>query len=251
MPDRQVVFFQVRIESGYSGEHWLLLKSARFRLLAFASAQLPIPNCASSGSDPYEHVLDAIDKHEFVKAPCLNAMVKDGVRSNGLLENVHSTGRVVLSILTKSRLVDDVYPESDPHPGISYGSRVGAFDFYYAGIMVILGIESGVIENGCSYAGNMPWASTACNADFDRERFREIQIWKLGLIPVLNIRHYDLHGDEYNNSPYLYCTFDIDGMPYESFEYRIVGRDEYDWPLNPELQLREEAVRPQPSQSQT
>ena len=167
-------------------------------------------------------------------------MVKDGVRSNGLLENVHSTGRVVLSILTKSRLVDDVYPESDPHPGISYGSRVGAFDFFYAGIMVILGIESGVIENGCSYAGNVPWASTACNADFDRERFREIQIWKLGLIPVLNIRHYDLHGDEYNNSPYLYCTFDIDGMPYESFEYRIVGRDEYDWPLNPELQLREE-----------
>jgi hypothetical protein len=141
------------------------------------------------------------------------------------------------------RIGDDVYPEVDDRPGTGISSwfRVEPYDFYHAGIKVILGIESGVIEHGWSWNGK--WAISRNEADFDKERFKKIDIWNLGLIPFRNIRHYDLHGDEFYNDPHLYCTFNIDGMPYERFEHAVVGRDEYDWPLKAELQLPEEAVR--------
>lgn len=140
------------------------------------------------------------------------------------------------------RIGDDAYPRIDEGPGISSWFKLELFDFYHAGIRCILSIESGAIDNGDYYAGNKHWAITSYEADIDRARFKEIGIWKLGLIPFRNIRYYDLLGDEYYNFPHLYCTFSINGMPYEGFEYAVVGRDEYDWPLDPELQLPEEAV---------
>jgi hypothetical protein len=141
------------------------------------------------------------------------------------------------------RIGDNCYPEVDDSPGISSSFKVEMFDFYHRGIKVILGIESGVIGIGFSYAGNQSWAIIPFQADFDHDHFREIGVWKLGLIPFRNIRHYDPHGDEYHGCPHLYCDFSVNGMPYEGFEHAVVGKGEYDWPLKPELRLSEEAVR--------
>jgi hypothetical protein len=51
------------------------------------------------------------------------------------------------------------------------------------------------------------------------------------------------YGDEYYPFPHLYCDFSINGMPYESVENAVVGKDEYDWPLKPELRLSADDVK--------
>ena len=140
------------------------------------------------------------------------------------------------------RVENDVYPEIDDSPGISSWFRLEPYDFYHRGMKFILGIESGALETGCGYAGNGRWAITKFEANIDYGRFRSVNIWHLGLIPFANIRHYDLKGDEYYNDPHLYCDFSIEGAPYESFEYAVVGKDEYDWPLKPEMRVPEDAV---------
>ena len=141
------------------------------------------------------------------------------------------------------RIDDDCYPEMDESPGISSWFKVELFDFYHGGIKVILGIESGIIgKEFCPW--NQHWAIIPYKADFDRDYFQENDIWKLGLIPFRNIRHYDPRGDENYGIPHLYCDFSINGMPYESFEHAVVGKSEndYDWPLRPELRLSSEAA---------
>jgi hypothetical protein len=143
------------------------------------------------------------------------------------------------------RIDKDTYPDLDASPGISSWFNVEIFDFYHGGIKVILNIESGVIGKGTFCLGSQHWAIIPFQADFDHDRFREIGIWTLGLIPFRNIQHYDPHGDEHYPFPHLYCDFSINGMPYESFEHAVVGKGEYDWPLKPELQLSAEAVRGQ------
>jgi hypothetical protein len=149
------------------------------------------------------------------------------------------------------RVDNDVYPEIDEGPGISSWFRLEPYDFYHRGVKFVLGIESGVLEIGCGYVGNGRWAMTKDDVDFDAKLFRKVSLWRLGLIPFCNIRHYDLEGDEYYNYPHIYCDFSIDGMPYEDFEFAVVGKDEYDWPLKPELRVTEEAVlkRKEPEQS--
>jgi hypothetical protein len=140
------------------------------------------------------------------------------------------------------RIGDDRYPDMEDGPGISSWFKVELFDFYHRGIKVILGIESGVIELGWGYPGNKGWGITSYEADFDHNRFRRIGIWKLGLIPFRNIRHYDLDGDEYYNFPHIYCLFSINGMPNEGLECAVVGEEEYDWPLKDEFRIPEDAV---------
>jgi hypothetical protein len=141
------------------------------------------------------------------------------------------------------RLGDDSYPDLDDQSiGISSWFKVELFDFYHGGIKVILSIERGVVDQGSFSLSSQQWATIPFASDFDRLRFREVGIWRLGLIPFQNIRHYDLHGDEYYGFPHIYCDFSIKGMPYESFEYAIVGKDEYDWHLKPENRLAEQVV---------
>lgn len=131
------------------------------------------------------------------------------------------------------RLDDDCYPNIDNRPGISSWFKLELFDFYHRGIVVILDIERGLITNG-HY-----WTTIAHDVDFDPSRFTEVKIWRLGKIPFRNIRHYDLHGDEFYNCPHLYCAFDNDDMPYEAFSYALVGEDgEYDWPLQADRRLQ-------------
>jgi hypothetical protein len=149
------------------------------------------------------------------------------------------------------RLDNDIYPDIDESPGISSWFKLELFDFYHNGIKVILGIESGAIEDGFGFPGNMHWAKTSYKADIDDTQFKAINIWHLGLIPFRNIRTYDLAGDEYYNFPHLYCEFSVNGMPYERFEYAVVGKDgEYDWPLKEELRLIEAAVLKRPDTAQ-
>lgn len=190
---------------------------------------------------------DQMRKH-FLK-PWEETTPEHSLRAARVVEHPYKKFRYSEVII--HRIGDDAYPEIDEGTGISSWFKVELFDFYHAGIKAVLGIDSGVIEHGWPHAGNKPWAITMYNADFDRDRFREIGIWKLALIPFRNIRHYDLHGDEYYNFPHLYCTFSIQGMPYEGFEYAVVGKDEYDWPLNPEFRLPEDAVRAQPLEAET
>lgn len=142
------------------------------------------------------------------------------------------------------RLGDDTYPDLDDRPGISPWFKVEPFDFYYRGLKVILGIESGVIENSPSYAGNLHWAIIPFDGLYDTAQFRRISVWRLGLIPFRNIRHHDSRGDEYYNCPHLYCDFCINSMPYEGFEHAVVAKDGefYDWPLKAALRLPAEAV---------
>ena len=137
------------------------------------------------------------------------------------------------------RLGDETYPEiDDQEPGISPWFKVELFDFYHAGIKVILGIEPGVVENDWTYGSGKGWAIAIPGRKFDFAKFRRVNIWKLGLIPFKRIRHYEPHGDEYYNRPHIYCSFDKQAMPYEKFEYAVVGGDEgYDYPLKTELQL--------------
>lgn len=151
------------------------------------------------------------------------------------------------------RLEDDNYPDIVNENGISSWCRLEPYDFYHNGIKVILWIESGVIEDCQGYAGNMHWAIIPFGADFDRTVFRPISIWKLGLIPYRNIRHYDPNGDEYYNEPHLYCDFNVNGMPYEGIEYAVVAKDgeAYDWPLDPALQLPTETVAIPPNGEKT
>ncbi|MCU1300750.1 MAG: hypothetical protein JWQ87_1034 [Candidatus Sulfotelmatobacter sp.] len=135
------------------------------------------------------------------------------------------------------RIGDDCYPTVDENPGISSWFRIELFDFYHNGIMVVLRIERGVIGDGGQ------WAIIPYDADFDRSRFRELNIWHLGMIPFRNIRHYDVSGDEYYNSPHVYCAFADDSQPYEGFAYAVVGSEnEYDWPLKLSDQLTEADV---------
>lgn len=140
------------------------------------------------------------------------------------------------------RIDNDLYPEIDEGPGISSWFRLEPYDFYHRGVKFILGIESGALEIGCGFAANGRWAITKDDVNLDLEHFRKVNLWHLGLIPFCNIRHYDLDGDEYYNYPHIYCDFSIEGMPYEGFEFAVVGKDEYDWPLKAELRVAEEAA---------
>ena len=141
------------------------------------------------------------------------------------------------------RLGDDPYPEDECRPGeISPWFKLELYDFYHNGIKVILGIESGVVGKEPFYVGVQHWAMIPFGGAFDITRFRETNIWRLGRIPFRNIRHYDLHGDGYYPFPHIYCDFSINGMPYEAFEYAVVGKGEYDWPLDASLRLTAEQV---------
>lgn len=132
------------------------------------------------------------------------------------------------------RIDDQTYPRCREASGISPWFKVKLYDFYHGGIVVVLRVEHVVIDGGGA------WAVVPYGSPFNQRRFSLINAWHLGRIPFRNIRHYDKCGDEIYPFPHIYCSFDDDGMPYESFEYAKVGGDrEYDWPLDPQRQLAE------------
>jgi len=132
-------------------------------------------------------------------------------------------------------ITDTTYPEVDdsPGPGISGWFKVELYDFYHNGLVVILGLDRGVIDT----RGH--WKVIRHDATYDESRFREIKVWHLGRVPWRNIRECDPDGDEYHNFPQLYCDFADNGMPYEDFVYAMLDED-YDWPLGQEKCLGEQ-----------
>jgi hypothetical protein len=113
--------------------------------------------------------------------------------------------------------------------------KVELYDFYHNGLLVIVWLSRGVIDN------KGRWAIIEHKAFFDTTKFREIKIWHLGKIPWRNIRAYDLDGDEYYNFPHIWCTFANGQGPYEGMTFAILG-DGYDWPLDDKKRISQEDV---------
>lgn len=127
-------------------------------------------------------------------------------------------------------LDDSTYPDIDIGPGMSGWFKVELYNLYHNGLEAILGIDRGIIDK------HGQWAAIASDQHFDRTRYQEVKLWRLGRIPWRNIREYDLDGDEYYNGPHLYCRFADDGTPYEAVIYAMMGPD-HDWPLNADNQF--------------
>lgn len=135
------------------------------------------------------------------------------------------------------RLGDTLYPEFDEGPRISNWFKLETFDFYHNGIEGILSVEYALVsEHG------RQWASLK---DGEVEQsfptgVRVVKIFKTGKIPWRNIRHFDLHGDNFYNCPHLYCLYADDGMPYEGFGYYLIANDssyEFELPLADRVDL--------------
>jgi hypothetical protein len=73
--------------------------------------------------------------------------------------------------------------------------------------------------------------------------FWPAKVFKTGKIPWRNIRHYDLHGDEYYPFPHLYCLYADGGMPYEGFGYYTISpNDGYHFGLPSEAKVELERL---------
>ena len=127
------------------------------------------------------------------------------------------------------RLGETSYPSTDEDPGISDWFKLEAFDFYHNGIEGILNIEYALVSNE-----TRQWAPL----DYDQSQqtfpagFSVVKVFKTGRIPWRNIRHHDLHGDDYYRCPHFYCLYAKDGMPYEGFGYYIINEpDSYEFEL--------------------
>jgi len=98
-----------------------------------------------------------------------------------------------------------------------------------SGIEGILGLEYVLLAEHTQSWSSLP--EDQRQGPFPK-RFYVAKVFKTGRIPFRNIRHYDLRGDEYYNSPHLYCLYADDGMPYESFVYYVISdADTYHFPL--------------------
>ena len=130
---------------------------------------------------------------------------------------------------------DKLYPEIDSTHRPSGWFKVELYDFYHNGLLVIVWLSRGVIDN------KGRWAIIEHKALFDTTKFREVKIWHLGKIPWRNIRVYDLEGDQYYNFPHIWCSFTNGHGPYEGMTFAILG-DDYDWPLDDSRRISPEDV---------
>ena len=121
------------------------------------------------------------------------------------------------------RLGDTLYPDFDPAPGISNWFKLETFDFYFNGIEGILNIEYVLTTEFTKSWSPLP--DNRRDEAFPKG-FWPVKVFKTGRIPWRNIRHYDLHGDEYYPFPHLYCLYADNGMPYEGFEYYAISEND-------------------------
>lgn len=142
--------------------------------------------------------------------------------------------RFLYSRVIVREINDESYPESDSRSeGISPWFRLGTYDFYHRGMKFALGM----LENGIIDSQNR-WALVESNHEVDEAVYQVVYIRRLGLIPFRNIQHCRWQGDEYYAEPHLFCSFSINGMPYESFEYRYLDKTSgIEWPLRLENRL--------------
>jgi hypothetical protein len=124
--------------------------------------------------------------------------------------------------------IDDAsYPNVDSRDevGISGWFRLELWDFYFNGLEFVIGVDHGIIDD----EGN--WAMLEQEAEWDRGRFREINLYRLARIPYENIVEVDVEGDEYYPEPHFFCRFAHGGQPYEGFRHRVI-EDNKTWPLD-------------------
>jgi hypothetical protein len=151
-------------------------------------------------------------------------------------EEYHSRPRRPYDKLAYSEIVihsidDEAYPNSDNRrTRMSSWVKKEVYDFYYNGLSVLVRVESGIID------GDGNWSIIENGWEFDKTKYKSVNIIKLGNIPFNNIVEYDLDGDDYYNCPHVYCVYANNGMPYEGFTYVISG-EEYDPPLDPDSQF--------------
>jgi hypothetical protein len=131
----------------------------------------------------------------------------------------------------------DDYPKTDDGAGggISAWFKLELFDFYNNGLLVILRLSRGIMDE----SGR--WSIIGHSDKFDEATFSEIRIWELANIPFRNIRHYELRGDNHYNMPHLYCAFADGGTPYEGYSFAIAPGDSYDYLLKTENQIKNAA----------
>lgn len=115
---------------------------------------------------------------------------------------------------------DNFYPEPDPNAiGISPWFKVEPYNFYHNGLEVTLSIEKAIFSEGNE------WDIVRYNEKPRKEKYLEANVFVIGRIPFENIIDYDVSGDEYYNSPHIYCDFKNGGQPYEEIVYSLVSRE--------------------------
>lgn len=187
---------------------------------------------AKAPSDPFHERERQVKRDLKTRRDLERAMLKpfDPRNPNRKPPEAFVTSKIIVRSLD-----DTTYgkPGPDP-PGTSSWYRTEPYSFYHGGLMVIVWLNQGIIDD----AGR--WALIKYNEDLkglNLDGFRSVQVWVLGKIPWRNIRAYDFKGDEYYNEPHLYCAFADDGTPYEGYAYYLDG-DTYDWPLDPNKEIR-------------
>jgi hypothetical protein len=113
---------------------------------------------------------------------------------------------------------DKAYPNIDEnHKGISPWFKAEVYDFYHNGLEVTIGLDY-IIMDTDGY-----WDVIKHNEEYDEQKYARHKAYYNGLIPFENIIDYDLSGDEYYREPQFYCDFKFNGMPYEGFNYVLIG----------------------------
>ena len=107
----------------------------------------------------------------------------------------------------------DIYPSLDLiTPGISPWFKLEYFRFYHRGISLILGIVNVQVNH------NEQWKLSE-REDRILPGWIMISAYVIGNIPFDNVVDIDLAGDEFTNSPHLYCEFNSLGQSYEEIWY--------------------------------
>jgi len=124
------------------------------------------------------------------------------------------------------------YLKAEDYPGvISSWFKHELFDFYNDGLLVILRVSRGIVNERAG------WAVLKHGERFDESTFAETHILELGNIPFRNIRHYELRGDNHYNMPHVYCAFADAGTPYEGYSFAMAMGGSYEYLLKPENQI--------------
>ncbi|MEI8202455.1 MAG: restriction endonuclease [Bacteroidota bacterium] len=111
--------------------------------------------------------------------------------------------------------------DNDNYPSVNDDSewfKAEIYDLYFEGLEIDLFDQTEIFVNE---EGN--WDLVNNNEVNSLNKYNVIKARKIGRIPFTNIIEYDFSGDEYHPYPNLYCRFNFNESPFESFEYYTYG----------------------------
>jgi hypothetical protein len=185
---------------------------------------------------PRESSLRAVEKRIKRDLKMRNQMHRDFLKtsneySSGSRKHPYDRFRYSEVIIHDLERTGD-YLKIDDSPGvISSWFKHELFDFYNNGLLVILRVSRGIIDEGGR------WSILRDGEQFDESIFAEVHILELGNIPFRNIRHYELRGDNHYNMPHVYCAFADAGTPYEDYSFAMAPGESYEYLLKNENQI--------------